>query len=88
VWLPHGLTYDDCAPTVIHLRLFTWSRQNYRAWLQWLVTQQLAHVALNRLMATVEPILGNQVLPDCVPSQPPLRPNSMAFTKRLAGTGR
>src|SRR5579864_5224112 len=49
----------------IHLRLFSWSRQNYRAWLQWLVSAQLAHVALDRLIATVERIFGDQVLPDC-----------------------
>jgi hypothetical protein len=38
---------DHCARTVVHLRLFSWSRQNHRAWLQWLVSAQLAHVALD-----------------------------------------
>src|SRR6266403_984708 len=45
--------------------VFSWSRHNHRAWLQWLVSAQLAHVALDRLIAPVEPIFGYQVLPDC-----------------------
>jgi len=35
------------------------------AWLQWLLSTQLAHVALDRLIATAEPALRYQVLPDC-----------------------
>src|SRR5580704_10294237 len=56
---------DHGASTVVHLGFFSWSRQNHRPWLQWLVSTQLAHVALDRLITTVEPMLGDQVLPDC-----------------------
>src|ERR1700682_5696412 len=47
---------DHGAGAVVHLRLFSWSRQNHRAWLQWLLSAQLAYVTLDRLIATVEPI--------------------------------
>ncbi|MGA8437215.1 MAG: hypothetical protein WB762_25770, partial [Candidatus Sulfotelmatobacter sp.] len=42
------VSHHDAALTII----FSWSRQNYRACLQWLVSTQLAHSA-------------DQVLPDC-----------------------
>ena len=67
------------ARAVVHLGLFSWSRQNHRAWLQWLVSTQLAHVALDRLIATVEPALSmTKSCQIAVASRPRPRPNSMA----------
>jgi steroid 5-alpha reductase family enzyme len=62
---PSTITNSHCARAIVHLGFFSWSRQYHRAWLQWLLSTQLAHVALDRLIATAEPVLGYQVLPDC-----------------------
>jgi hypothetical protein len=50
-----SVSHHDAALTII----FAWSRQNHRAWLQWLVSTQLTHVALYRLIATAEAILSD-----------------------------
>jgi hypothetical protein len=50
-----SVSHHDAELTII----FAWSRQNHRAWLQWPVSRQLTHVALYRLIATVEAILGD-----------------------------
>lgn len=48
-------------------------------WLQWLLSTQLAHVALDRLIATTETALGSCQI--AVASRPRLSPNSMASRK-------
>ena len=53
------------AGAVVDLKFFSWSGPNHRTCLQWLPSTQLAHVALDRLIATAETVLGDQVLPDC-----------------------
>src|SRR6266567_3067362 len=78
---------DHRALAVIDLGFFSRRGEDHRAWLQWLVSAQLADEAFDRLIAPVEPILGYQVLPDRRGIATAAQTQFDCLPERLAGAG-
>src|SRR5437868_5540907 len=58
-----GIAHHRPLP-VVHLRLFAWRSDDHRPSLRLLQRTQLVHVSLDALIARLEAVVGNQILPD------------------------
>ena len=69
---------------VIDLTLFSWSGEDHPPRLWYLGSAQLVSEAPNALIATLESVVGNQILPDChgiaIPTQAQLDDFPVGFT--------